>query len=86
VWREDLPATVEAGRRQCQSRTGAKDTARSEAIRRWPTKAALFARVKDDGKAKAALIAVARLRRESAPTSPWRRRKNGKGSPAKTIA
>jgi hypothetical protein len=44
---------------------GAKDTARSEAIRRWPTKAALFARVKDDGKVEAALIAVAGLRREA---------------------
>lgn len=38
---------------------GAKDAARSEAIRRWPTKASLFARVKDDGRAEAALIAVA---------------------------
>lgn len=40
---------------------GAKDAARSEAIRRWPGKAALFARVKDDGRAEAALIAVAGL-------------------------
>ena len=38
-----------------------KDAARSEAIRRWPSKAALFARVKDDGRAEAALIAVAGL-------------------------
>jgi hypothetical protein len=36
----------------------------AEAIRRWPDKAALFARVKDDGRAEAALIAVAGLRRE----------------------
>jgi crossover junction endodeoxyribonuclease RuvC len=43
---------------------GAKDAARSEAIRRWPDKAALFARVKDDGRAEAALIAVAGLARE----------------------
>jgi crossover junction endodeoxyribonuclease RuvC len=43
---------------------GAKDAARSEAIRRWPDKAALFARVKDDGRAEAALIAVAGLLRE----------------------
>jgi crossover junction endodeoxyribonuclease RuvC len=43
---------------------GAKDAARSEAIRRWPAKAALFARVKDDGRAEAALIAVAGLMRE----------------------
>ncbi len=42
-------------------KTGAKDAARSEAIRRWPTKAALFARVRDDGRAEAALIAVAGL-------------------------
>ncbi len=40
---------------------GAKDAARSEAIRRWPGKADLFARVKDDGRAEAALIAVAGL-------------------------
>jgi len=37
----------------------------SEAIRRWPHKAALFARVKDDGRAEAALIAVAGLAREA---------------------
>jgi crossover junction endodeoxyribonuclease RuvC len=43
---------------------GAKDRSRSEAIRRWPGKAALFARAKDDGRAEAALIAVAGLRRE----------------------
>ena len=42
---------------------GAKDMARSEAIRRWPSKAGLFARVKDDGRAEAALIAVAGLAR-----------------------
>jgi crossover junction endodeoxyribonuclease RuvC len=40
---------------------GAKDAARSEAIRRWPGQAALFARAKDDGRAEAALIAVAGL-------------------------
>jgi crossover junction endodeoxyribonuclease RuvC len=45
-------------------RDGAKDAARSEAIRRWPAKAALFARAKDDGRADAALIAVAGLRRD----------------------
>jgi crossover junction endodeoxyribonuclease RuvC len=44
---------------------GAKDAARSEAIRRWPGKAALFARVKDDGRAEAALIAIAGLKREA---------------------
>ncbi len=41
----------------------AKDAARSEAIRRWPTKAALFARKMDDGRAEAALIAIAGLAR-----------------------
>ena len=37
---------------------GAKDAARSEAIRRWPGQAGLFARVKDDGRAEACLIAI----------------------------
>jgi crossover junction endodeoxyribonuclease RuvC len=45
---------------------GAKAAALSEAIRRWPDKAAWFARVKDDGRAEAALIAVAGLLREAA--------------------
>jgi crossover junction endodeoxyribonuclease RuvC len=40
-------------------REGAKDLARSEAIRRWPAQAALFARKCDDGRAEAALIAIA---------------------------
>jgi hypothetical protein len=44
-------------------RAGAKDAARAEAIRRWPAQASLFARVKDDGRAEAALIAVAGLLR-----------------------
>jgi crossover junction endodeoxyribonuclease RuvC len=47
-------------------RAGAKDMARSEAIRRWPGKAGLFARVKDDGRAEAALIAIAGLKRGGA--------------------
>lgn len=42
---------------------GAKDAARSEAIRRWPGHAELFARDKDAGRAEAGLIAVAGLRR-----------------------
>lgn len=46
-------------------REGAKDAARSAAIARWPAKAALFARVKDDGRAEACLIAVAGLQRET---------------------
>jgi len=44
---------------------GAKDAARSEAIRRWPAHAALFARVKDNDRAEAALIAVAGMMRPS---------------------
>lgn len=36
-----------------------KDAARSEALRRWPDQAALFARVRDDGRAESALIGVA---------------------------
>jgi crossover junction endodeoxyribonuclease RuvC len=39
-----------------------KDAARSEAIRRWPDKAALFARMKDDGRAEAALVELAGLK------------------------
>jgi crossover junction endodeoxyribonuclease RuvC len=48
-------------------RDGAKDAARSEAIRRWPAHAGLFARVRDDGRAEAALIALAGLVRERRP-------------------
>jgi crossover junction endodeoxyribonuclease RuvC len=46
-------------------RDGAKDAARSAAIARWPAKASLFARVKDDGRAEACLIAIAGLLREA---------------------
>jgi hypothetical protein len=45
-------------------RDGAKDAARSEAIRRWPGQAGLFARVKDDGRAEAALIGIVGLMRK----------------------
>jgi crossover junction endodeoxyribonuclease RuvC len=48
-------------------KNGAKDAARSKAIARWPDKAALFARVKDDGRAEACLIAMAGLMREARP-------------------
>jgi crossover junction endodeoxyribonuclease RuvC len=41
-----------------------KDASRSEAIRRWPSHAERFARVKDDGRAEAALIAVAGIIRQ----------------------
>lgn len=37
----------------------------SEAVRRWPAKAGLFARVKDDGRAEAALIALSGMKREA---------------------
>jgi crossover junction endodeoxyribonuclease RuvC len=46
-------------------RDGAKDAARSEAIRRWPGKASLFARIRE--RAEAALIALPRLFRERSP-------------------
>jgi crossover junction endodeoxyribonuclease RuvC len=46
-------------------KAGTKDLARSEAIRRWPGKAELFARARDDGRAEAALIAVAGMLREN---------------------
>jgi hypothetical protein len=44
---------------------GAKDAARSEAIRRWPDRASWFARVKDNGRAEAFLIGWAGLQREA---------------------
>lgn len=43
---------------------GAKDVARSEAIRRWPAHARLFARVRDDGRAETCLIAIPGLLRK----------------------
>jgi crossover junction endodeoxyribonuclease RuvC len=45
-------------------KAGAKEAARSEAIRRWPAKAALFSRIRDDGRAEAALIGLAGIMRE----------------------
>src|SRR5262245_42209026 len=44
---------------------GAKEAARAEAIRRWPDKADWFAKVKDHGRAEAALIAWAGMRLEA---------------------
>lgn len=41
----------------------AKDASRSLAIRTWPFEAKQFARVKDDGRAEAALIALAGIKR-----------------------
>jgi crossover junction endodeoxyribonuclease RuvC len=43
----------------------AKALSRSEAIRRWPAQAALFARVRDNGRSDAALIGIAGIMRES---------------------
>ena len=43
-----------------------KDVSRSEAIRRWRGNASLFARVRDDGRAEAALIGAAGLLRKGA--------------------
>lgn len=40
----------------------AKDASRSKSIALWPDKSELFARVKDDGRAEAALIGLAGLR------------------------
>ena len=45
---------------------GLKDLSRAAAVRRWPSQAPLFARAGDDGRADAALIAVAGLMRENA--------------------
>lgn len=44
---------------------GAKDAARSEAIRRWPGMAERFARKRDDGRAEAALIGAAGIERRA---------------------
>jgi hypothetical protein len=46
-------------------KNGAKDAARSKAIQRWPDRADLFKRVKDDGRAEAALIAAAGITLEA---------------------
>jgi crossover junction endodeoxyribonuclease RuvC len=44
---------------------GAKDRSRAMAIAKWPDHAQSFARVKDNGRSDAALIALAGLRREA---------------------
>ena len=51
-------------KRLCGLANASKDASRSEAIRRWPAHAALFSRVMDDGRAEAALIAVAGMVRK----------------------
>jgi crossover junction endodeoxyribonuclease RuvC len=65
-----IPATFvtpPAWKRTVGLTLASKDASRAEAIRRWPNHAALFARVKDDGRAKAGLIGVAGLMRQGAP-------------------
>jgi crossover junction endodeoxyribonuclease RuvC len=57
--------TAPAWKRALGLSFASKDAARSEAIRRWPAQAELFARVRDDGRAESALIAVAGLLREA---------------------
>jgi crossover junction endodeoxyribonuclease RuvC len=56
VWKRTIG--IPAGR-------GGKDAAWSGAIRRLPDKASFFARIKDDGRAEAALIALAAIMREA---------------------
>jgi crossover junction endodeoxyribonuclease RuvC len=56
--------TPAAWKRTVGLSVASKDAARSEAIRRWPNHAALFARTKDDGRAEASLIGVAGLIRK----------------------
>jgi crossover junction endodeoxyribonuclease RuvC len=56
--------TVPTWRRAVGLPVGAsKEMARGEAIRRWPNRADIFARVRDDGRAEAALIGIAGLMR-----------------------
>jgi crossover junction endodeoxyribonuclease RuvC len=57
--------TPQMWKKQVGIATGsAKDASRSMAIRRWPNAAAFFKRVKDDGRAEAALIGLAGMARE----------------------
>jgi crossover junction endodeoxyribonuclease RuvC len=53
-------------KRLCGLSLASKDAARSEAIRRWPRHASLFARVKDADRAESALIAIGGLIRRGA--------------------
>jgi crossover junction endodeoxyribonuclease RuvC len=56
--------TVPTWRRAVGLPVGAKkEQSRGEAIQRFPDHAVMFARVRDDGRAEAALIAVAGLAR-----------------------
>lgn len=60
TWRKTLALPV----------SNSKDAARSEAIRRWPEKAEWFARIRDDGRAEAALIGLAGLTRQISSAKP----------------
>jgi crossover junction endodeoxyribonuclease RuvC len=59
-----MSLTPPAWKRAVELSLASKDASRAEAIRRWPDRAELFARVKDDGRAEAALIGVAGLMRK----------------------
>jgi hypothetical protein len=65
-------------------RQGAKDAARWLAIRRWPAKAELFGRKRDDGRAESCLIGWAGLQRERRAVSPSSRMAHRDGSPRST--
>ena len=67
TWRAVVPVTFvspSAWKRAVDLTLASKDASRAEAIRRWPGNADIFARVKDDGRAEAALIATAGLLRK----------------------
>ena len=67
-----IPATFvtpPAWKRAVGLTLASKDASRAEAIRRWPNHAELFARVKDDGRAEAALIGAAGLMRNGGAPS-----------------
>jgi hypothetical protein len=57
---------------QSQLADDARDAAVCLSIAPQPAQAALFARVKDDGRAEAALIAVAGMRRADYDAESWR--------------
>jgi hypothetical protein len=59
VWKKEIGIA--------SGKDGAKDAARSEAIRRWPHQAKLFRLKQDADKAEACLIAVAGQQRERLP-------------------
>jgi crossover junction endodeoxyribonuclease RuvC len=56
LWVPTTTVTPSVWKKAMRLGTG-KDAARAEAARRWPAQAGQFARVKDDGRAEAALLA-----------------------------